>query len=74
MMEGDVVIVRRQDDVDSGDVAIVLVNGDEATVKRIKNQPEGIYSHCHQHQRVRTPFLLQQRNRRPSSPYPRQSR
>lgn len=41
-MEGDVVIVRRQDDVDSGDVAIVLVNGDEATVKRVKKQPEGI--------------------------------
>lgn len=42
MMEGDVVIVRRQDDVDSGDVAIVLVNGDEATVKRVKKQEEGI--------------------------------
>lgn len=42
MMEGDVAIVRRQDDVDSGDVAIVLVNGDEATVKRVKKQPEGI--------------------------------
>lgn len=42
MMEGDVVIVRRQDDVDSGDVVIDLVNGDEATVKRIKKQPEGI--------------------------------
>lgn len=42
MMEGDVVIVRRQDDVDSGDVAIVLVNGDEATVKCVKKQEEGI--------------------------------
>lgn len=42
MMEGDVVIVRRQDDVDSGDVAIVLVNGDEATVKRVKKQEDGI--------------------------------
>nr|DAH77522.1 MAG TPA: Repressor protein CI [Caudoviricetes sp.] len=42
MMEGDVVIVRRQDDVDSGDVAIVLVNGNEATVKRIKKQEDGI--------------------------------
>ena len=42
MMEGDVVIVRRQDNVDSGDVAIVLVNGDEATVKRVKKQEEGI--------------------------------
>lgn len=40
--EGDVVIVRRQDDVDSGDIAIVLVNGDEATIKRIKKSPEGI--------------------------------
>lgn len=40
MMEGDVVIVRRQDDVDSGDVAIVLVNGDEATVKRVKKQED----------------------------------
>ncbi|MCI7431773.1 MAG: helix-turn-helix domain-containing protein [Megasphaera elsdenii] len=42
MLEGDVVIVRRQDDVDSGDVAIVLVNGDEATVKRVKKQKDGI--------------------------------
>ncbi|MBS5520136.1 MAG: XRE family transcriptional regulator [Acidaminococcus sp.] len=40
--EGDVVIVRRQDNVDTGDVAIVLVNGDEATIKRIKKSPNGI--------------------------------
>lgn len=38
MMEGDVVIVRKQEDVESGDVAIVLVNGNEATVKRVKNR------------------------------------
>lgn len=42
MLNGDVVIVRRQDDVDSGDVAIVLVNGNEATVKRVKKQEDGI--------------------------------
>lgn len=42
ILEGDVVIVRQQEDVDSGDIAIVLVNGDEATVKRIKKQAEGI--------------------------------
>lgn len=42
MREGDVVIVRRQDDVDSGDIAIVLVNGNEATVKRVKKQEDGI--------------------------------
>lgn len=42
ILEGDVVIVRQQEDVDSGDIAIVLVNGDEATVKRVKKQKDGI--------------------------------
>lgn len=42
MREGDVVIVRKQDDADTGDVAIVLVNGNEATVKKIKKEPSGI--------------------------------
>ena len=42
MLEGDVVIVRKQDDVESGDIAIVLVNGDEATVKKVKKMPTGI--------------------------------
>ncbi|MFR8829560.1 MAG: LexA family protein [Dialister invisus] len=36
LLEGDIVIVRKQNDVDNGDTAIVLVNGDEATVKQIK--------------------------------------
>ena len=40
--DGDVVIVRKQDYCESGDVAVVLVNGDEATVKRIKKEPAGI--------------------------------
>lgn len=39
---GDVVIVRQQSDCDSGDIAVVLVNGSDATVKRIKKRPEGI--------------------------------
>ena len=39
---GDVVIVRLQDDVDNGDIAIVMVNGDEATCKKIKKTPEGV--------------------------------
>lgn len=42
MVEGDVVIVRKQDDADSGDVVVALVNGDEATIKRLKKRPEGI--------------------------------
>lgn len=40
--EGDVVIVRKQEDVDSGDIAIVLINGNEATVKKIKKFDGGI--------------------------------
>lgn len=40
--DGDVVIVRHQPDVDSGDIAVVLVNGDDATVKRIKKSPQGV--------------------------------
>lgn len=40
--EGDVVIVKLQDTVESGDIAIVIVNGDEATCKKIKRTPEGV--------------------------------
>ena len=39
---GDVVIVRKQDDAETGDIAVVLVNGDAATVKKIKKRPEGL--------------------------------
>ena len=35
IMEGDVVIVREQPDVESGDIAIVRVNGESATCKRV---------------------------------------
>lgn len=41
MYEGDVVIVRKQDDANTGDTAVVLVNGDSATVKRIKKLDDG---------------------------------
>lgn len=42
MCDGDVVIVRIQPDVNSGDTAIVLVNGSDATCKKIKKTPEGV--------------------------------
>lgn len=42
MMDGDVVIVRRQPDVDSGDIAVVLVNGNDATVKQISKSDAGL--------------------------------
>lgn len=40
--EGDVVIVRKQPYVDSGEIAIVLVNGTDATCKKIQKQESGI--------------------------------
>lgn len=40
--EGDIVIVRVQPTAETGDLAVVIVNGDEATVKKIKFLPEGI--------------------------------
>ena len=42
MREGDVVIVRKQDTAESGETVVVLVNGDSATVKKIKYGPDGI--------------------------------
>ncbi len=32
---GDVVIVRKQSDINSGEIAVVLVNGSDATVKKV---------------------------------------
>lgn len=40
--EGDIVVVRKQEDIESGDTAIVLINGGEATVKKVKKTEEGI--------------------------------
>ena len=42
MRDGDVVIVRKQDTAETGDIVVVLINGDSATVKRIKKEPTGI--------------------------------
>ena len=42
MLDGDVVIVKRQSDVDNGDVAVVLVNGNDATVKQITKSETGL--------------------------------
>lgn len=35
LYEGDIVIVHSQNDLESGQIGIILINGDEATVKRI---------------------------------------
>lgn len=40
--EGDVVIVRQQEDAESGDIVIAMINGCDATCKRLKKYSEGI--------------------------------
>ena len=42
MMDGDVVIVRIQNTIENGEIAVVMVNGDAATCKKIKKTPEGV--------------------------------
>lgn len=40
--EGDVVIVRKQSTVENGELAVVLVNGDDATVKKFYRSNNGV--------------------------------
>ncbi len=40
--EGDVVIVRQQDDAESGEIVIAAVNGTDATCKRLRKYRDGI--------------------------------
>ena len=40
--EGDVVIVKKQDTAEDGEIVIALVNGDEATIKKLKKRADGI--------------------------------
>lgn len=42
IMDGDTVIVRQQSDVENGDIAIVLVDGEDATAKEVKENADGI--------------------------------
>lgn len=43
MVDGDTVIVRVQNTIETGEIAVVMVGGSEATCKKIKKTPEGIY-------------------------------
>lgn len=40
--DGDVVIVKQQNDAESGDIVIAMVNGDDAVCKRLKKYAGGI--------------------------------
>lgn len=40
--DGDTVLVHKQDDFENGDNCVVLINGDEATVKQVYKGATGI--------------------------------
>lgn len=42
ILENDVVIVRKQDTAETGQIVVVLINGDEATVKQLKKTESGL--------------------------------
>ena len=41
-MSGDTIIIKQQEDCESGDDCIVMVNGDDATFKRVIKQEKSI--------------------------------
>lgn len=41
--DGDVVIVRQQEDAESGQICVVMINGYDATLKEIKKESNGIW-------------------------------
>ena len=45
--DGDTVIVHKQDDFESGKICVVLINGDEATVKKVYKLEDGIEGLVH---------------------------
>lgn len=41
-IEGDTIIVKKQNTCENGEIAVVLVNGNDATVKEVKKTEDGI--------------------------------
>lgn len=42
ILDGDLVYVRKQQDVESGDIAVVIINGYEATLKRVLKTDDSV--------------------------------
>lgn len=42
LMEDDIVIIKKQDDFETGDIVVAIVNGDEATIKKGKKTDSSI--------------------------------
>ncbi len=43
IMDGDVVIIKRQETIENGEIAAVLVNGNDVTLKQIKKEDNGLW-------------------------------
>lgn len=41
--DGDTAIIRKQEDANSGQICVVMINGYDATLKQIKKDPNGIW-------------------------------
>lgn len=41
-LEGDIVIIKKQNDCENNEFAVVIINGDEGTLKKIKKTDNGI--------------------------------
>lgn len=42
LMEDDIVIIKKQDDFENGDIVVAIINGDEATIKKGKKTDTSI--------------------------------
>jgi len=42
IIEDDIVIIKKQDDFESGDIVVAIINGDEATIKKGKKSDNSI--------------------------------
>lgn len=42
ILDGDVVIVKKQDDADTEDICVIMINGNDATLKKIKKKETGL--------------------------------
>lgn len=43
IMDGDVVIIKRQETIESGEIAAVMVNGNDVTLKQVKLEDNGLW-------------------------------
>lgn len=42
IIQDDIVIIKKQDDFENGDIVVAIINGDEATIKKGKKTSTGI--------------------------------